>query len=61
MRDFMDKAEDFVDKHEKQVDEGLAKAGREADKRTGGRYREQIDKGVEAAQRRTGGGDAPPR
>ncbi|GAA2707282.1 antitoxin [Micromonospora olivasterospora] len=61
MRDFMDKARDFVDKHDKQVDEGIAKAGEEADKRTGGRYRGQIDKGIETAQRRTGRGDTSPR
>ncbi|OWV09349.1 MULTISPECIES: antitoxin [Micromonospora] len=57
MSDFMNKAKDFADKHDKQVDQGLDKAGDYADKRTGGRYDEQIDKGVDAAQARTGEGD----
>ncbi|MBQ0902786.1 antitoxin [Micromonospora sp. U21] len=57
MGDFMDKAKDVADKHDKQVDQGLDKAGDMADKRTGGKYDEQIDKGVEQAQARTGEGD----
>lgn len=57
MADFMNKAEDFVDKHDKQVDQGLEKAGEQVDKRTGGRYADQIDRGVDEAQRRTGEGD----
>jgi hypothetical protein len=55
--DFMDKAKDFADKHDKQVDQGMEKAGDMADKRTGGRYDDQIDKGVDQAQARTGEGD----
>ncbi|MCO1595430.1 MULTISPECIES: antitoxin [Micromonospora] len=57
MGDFMDKAKDFADKHDKQVDQGLDKAGDMADKRTGGKYDDQIDKGVDQAQARTGEGD----
>jgi hypothetical protein len=57
MGDFMDKAKDFADQHDKQVDQGLEKAGDMADQRTGGKYDEQIDKGVEMAQQRTGNGD----
>ncbi|MBM0238847.1 antitoxin [Micromonospora sp. ATA32] len=57
MGDFMDKAKDFADKHDKQVDQGLEKAGDTADKRTGGRHEDQIDKGVDMAQQRTGEGD----
>ncbi|MEV4655065.1 antitoxin [Micromonospora sp. NPDC049301] len=57
MGDFMDKAKDFADKHDKQVDQGLDKAGDMADKRTGGKYDDQIDKGVDQAQSRTGEGD----
>ncbi|WP_435829802.1 antitoxin [Micromonospora costi] len=53
----MDKAKDFADKHDKQVDQGLEKGGEMADRRTGGKYDEQIDKGVDRAQARTGGGD----
>ncbi|MFI6130199.1 antitoxin [Micromonospora sp. NPDC051141] len=57
MSDFMDKAQDFADKHDKQVDQGIEKAGDMADKRTGGKYDQQIDKGVDMAQQRTGEGD----
>ncbi|MER7169508.1 antitoxin [Micromonospora sp. NPDC000207] len=57
MSDFMNRAKDVADKHDKQVDQGLEKAGDMADKRTGGKYDEQIDKGVDQAQRRTGDGD----
>jgi hypothetical protein len=57
MNDFMDKAKDVADKHDKQVDEGLERAGDQADKRTGGKYDEHIDKAVDQAQGRTGGGD----
>ena len=57
MGDFMDQAKDFADKHDKQVDQGLDKAGDMADKRTGGKYDDQIDKGVDQAQARTGEGD----
>ncbi len=53
----MDKAKDFADKHDKQVDQGLEKAGDMVDRRTGGRYDEQIDRGVDQAQARTGEGD----
>ncbi|KOX05528.1 MULTISPECIES: antitoxin [Micromonospora] len=57
MSDFMDKAKDFADKHDKQVDQGMEKAGDAADRRTGGKYDDQIDKGVDQAQARTGEGD----
>lgn len=57
MGDFMGKAKDFADKHDKQVDQGLDKAGDMADKRTGGKYDDKIDKGVDQAQARTGEGD----
>ncbi|MFI6259245.1 MULTISPECIES: antitoxin [Micromonospora] len=53
----MDKAKDFADKHDKQVDQGAEKAGDMADKRTGGKYDDKIDKGVDQAQARTGEGD----
>jgi len=57
MSDFMDKAKDVADKHDKQVDQGMEKAGDMADRRTGGKYDDQIDKGVDQAQARTGEGD----
>lgn len=57
MGSFMDKAKNLADKHDKQVDQGLERAGDMADKRTGGKYDQHIDKGVDQAQRRTGEGD----
>ncbi|SNY06828.1 antitoxin [Paractinoplanes atraurantiacus] len=54
---FMDQAKDFADKHDKQVDEGLEKAGDQVDDRTGNKYSSQVDKGVDQAQQRTGDGD----
>ena len=53
----MDKAKDFADDHDKQVDQGLEKAGDQIDQRTGSKHSEQIDKGVDQAQERTGAGD----
>ncbi|MGA3488901.1 antitoxin [Micromonosporaceae bacterium DT55] len=57
MGDFMKKAKDLVDKHDKQVDQGIEKAGDQADRRTQNKYGSQIDKGVDMAQQRTGQGD----
>jgi hypothetical protein len=54
MSDFLKKAKDFADQHEEQVDQGIEKAGDQIDERTGNKYSEQIDKGVAAAQERTG-------
>lgn len=61
MSDFMDKAQDFADQHDKQVDKGIEKAGDQADRRTGGKHGQQIDKGVDMAQQRTGQGDTDNR
>jgi hypothetical protein len=54
---FMDKAKDFADSHDEQVDKGLDKAGDQIDDRTGNKHSDQIDKGVDQAQARTGEGD----
>lgn len=54
---FMDKAKDFADDHDKQVDQGLEKAGDQIDDRTGNKHSAHIDKGVDQAQARTGQGD----
>ncbi|SCL17988.1 MT0933-like antitoxin protein [Micromonospora rhizosphaerae] len=56
MRDFMNKAKGFADRYEKQVDQAMDKAGETANRRTGGKYEEQIKKGVETAKQRTGEG-----
>ena len=57
---FLDKAKEFADKHDKQVDQVLEKLGDEVDKRTGHKYGDQIDRGVDEAQKRTGDGDTRP-
>jgi len=58
MGGFMDKAKEFADEHDEQVVLGVEKAGDFADDKTGGKYGEQIDRGVDTAQERTGDGDA---
>jgi len=57
---FLDKAKDFVAKHDDKVDEALEKVGDAVDKRTDHKYTSQIDKGVDEAQKRTGEGDTRP-
>jgi 4-alpha-glucanotransferase len=52
-----DKAKEFADEHDEQVDQGIEKAGEQIDQRTGDKYSSQIDKGVDFAQERTGAGD----
>ena len=54
---FLDKAKEFADKHDKQVDQVMEKVGDQVDERTGNKYSSQIDKGVDQAQQRTGEGD----
>ena len=58
--DFLNKAKDLADQHDEQVDQGLEKAGDVADQRTGGGHSDQIDRGVDIAQERTGEGDTQP-
>lgn len=60
MGGFMDKAKEFADQHDEQVDQGMEKAGDFADEKTGGKYGEKVDRGVDAAQERTGDGDTQP-
>ncbi|GAA3104229.1 hypothetical protein JOF29_003592 [Kribbella aluminosa] len=45
-----DKAADLIDGHEDKVGEGLDKAGEFVDEKTGGKYGDQIDKGVDVAK-----------
>jgi hypothetical protein len=54
---FMDTAKKLIGKHDKQVDEGIEKAGDLADKQTGGKYADQVDKVQDIAQEKTGEGD----
>ncbi|GGN66247.1 hypothetical protein GCM10010112_28440 [Actinoplanes lobatus] len=60
MTDFLGKAKKFADQHDEQVDQVLEKAGDQIDERTGNRYSDQIDRGVDEAQKRTGEGDTVP-
>lgn len=48
----LDDIEQFADKHDDQVDQGLEKAGDAAGDKLG--HGDQIDKGVDWAQQRTG-------
>ena len=60
MGGFMDKAKEFLGEHDEQVDQAIEKAGDFADEKTGGKYGEQIDRGVDTAQEGTGEGDTQP-
>ena len=57
MSDFMEKAQGAMAGHDEQVDQGLDKAGDQIDQRTGNKYSDKIDQGVDQAQQRTGAGD----
>jgi hypothetical protein len=57
---FLDKAKDFLNEHDEQVDQALEKVGDQVDERTGHKYSDHIDKGVDEAQKRTGEGDTQP-
>lgn len=54
MGGFADKAKEMAEQHDDQVDQGLEKAGDAVDDHTGGTHSDKIDKGVDAAQERTG-------
>jgi hypothetical protein len=51
----MDDIKRMADEHDDKVDAGLEKAGDKAGERFG--HEEQIDRGVDEAQKRTGEGD----
>lgn len=57
MKKFMDQAREYVEKQDEQIDRGMEKAGDMVNERTGGRYKEQVDRGVDMMQARTGEGD----
>jgi hypothetical protein len=56
MGGFMDKAKDFADQHDEQVDQGLDRLGDEASERLGG-HEGQVDALVDKGQQSTGEGD----
>jgi hypothetical protein len=60
MNSFFDKVKDLADQHDEKVDQALEKIGDVADDKTGGKYSEHIDKGVDLAQEHTGDGDTQP-
>ncbi|MEU4156826.1 antitoxin [Actinoplanes sp. NPDC026670] len=60
MSDFLSRAKSFADQHDEKVDQALEKVGDQIDERTGNKYSEHIDRGVDEAQRRTGEGDTVP-
>jgi hypothetical protein len=57
MSGFLDKAKRLVGKHDDKIDKALDKVGEQIDRRTEGRYRKHIAKGVQTAKDRTGEGD----
>jgi RNA polymerase-binding transcription factor DksA len=54
MSEFVNKAKQFADSHEEQVDQATDRVGDEAKERTGDRYDKQIDKGVQAVDQHIG-------
>jgi hypothetical protein len=52
MSGLTDKIKNLMDKHDKQVDQGVTKAAEEADERTGKRHTEQIDKAADKLRER---------
>jgi antitoxin protein of toxin-antitoxin system len=56
MGDFADKAKEFADQHDEQVDQGLERVGDEASERLGG-HEGQVDALVDKVQQSTGEGD----
>ncbi|MEO3874692.1 antitoxin [Nonomuraea sp. B12E4] len=58
--EWLKKAESLARGHSKQADQLLDRAEQTAKERTGHKYDDQIEKGVDAVQRRYGGGEAQP-
>ena len=54
--DFVNKAKNLADQHDEQVDQGLDRAGDEANKRLAG-HESQVDGAVDRAKQYTGAGD----
>ncbi|ABP52925.1 antitoxin [Salinispora tropica] len=57
MKKFMDQAREYVEKQDEQVDRSIEKAGDMLNERTGGRYKEHVDRGVDMMRSRTGESD----
>ena len=54
--EFADEAKKFASDHPQQTDDAMKKADDFADQETGGRYKDQIDKGEQAADQYLDGG-----
>ncbi|MGI8522860.1 MAG: antitoxin [Nocardioides sp.] len=54
---FVDDAKKMADEHDEQVDQGIEKGGDAVDSKTGGKFGDQIDKGQDLGQEKTGEGD----
>jgi len=57
MNSFFDKVKDLADQHDEKVDAALSKVGDVVDDKTGNKYSDHIDKGVDLAQQHTGEAD----
>jgi len=57
MSKILDKAKEFLSKHDNKVDSGLDKAGEQADRRTDQKYTGHIEKGTQETKDHTGEGD----
>lgn len=59
----MDDAKGIADSHDKEVDQGIEKVGDFADNKTGDKYKNQVDKGQDFLEEKTGQGDTanPPK
>lgn len=51
---FLDKAKEFAEDHKKQVNEGIKKAGHLAQKKSGGKLDEPIEKGEQLLEKELG-------
>jgi hypothetical protein len=56
----LDKAKDLLGKHEEKVEDALDKVAEVVDDKTGGKYADKIDKGVDAAKGFIGDDEAEP-
>ena len=54
---WLDKIKDFAKGNPRQADAAIEKVEDIIDKQTGGKYADQVDKGVDYAQQHTGQGD----
>ncbi|AKE88927.1 MULTISPECIES: antitoxin [Rhodococcus] len=56
VKGLVDKGKEFAAQNPDKVDEAIEKAGDLADRKTGGKYAEQVDKAQDAAKKALGAG-----